>query len=178
MTYPVQGQEVVPASPARGAGQVNPYRGLDVHGVPSAAVWQDVPAPEVDTVKVPVYEEPEVQEPVPVRIVSEGGRERRLFRTYSDSVKPLADVPARMIVPLNEHRTKVTVYNTDTGGNGILLASSPDALPLAGIPVASTATGNAKEEFTSETPVYACTANGAPGTVVRVVIKEEYAVQE
>lgn len=172
------GPEVVPASPASGSGRLLAYRGYDVHGVASADVWQDVPPVDTDTIKVPYYEEPIPQEPVPVRIVSEGGRERRLWRTYVEYVKPLTDTPARMIVGLNEHRTKVTVINTDTGGNTILVADTAGALPLAGIPIPSTATGNAKEEFTSETPVYACTAGVVAGTVVRVVVKEEYAVKE
>lgn len=177
MTLPVNGREVVPGSPATGAGQFNPYRGADVHGVASADVWQDVSAPEVDTVKVPVQEERE-QEPVPVRIVTEGGRERKIFRVYVEYVTPLVDGPARQIVGLNEHRTKVTVFNTDVGGNGILLSDRAENLPWAGIPVESTAAGNAKEEFTSESPVYCCAGGIASGTKVRLVIKEEYSVIE
>lgn len=97
----------------RNGGWVLPYRGMEAHGVDPNSSPPD-PVPDIfDEGQV----EPFVQSPpnratvpVPVRIVAEGSRETKEFRTSQES----AGADVRQIVGRNDARTKLTLFNTGT----------------------------------------------------------------
>lgn len=99
----------VQPTPERYAGENNPYRGVQEHGVEPTEESMQPPAHAEG--RPVVYEEPpEEQEPVPVRIVGEFGREIRLGQT--DSVTLLKG-QKRQLLGKDDKRISALVRNMD-----------------------------------------------------------------
>jgi len=144
-----------------GAGQFNPYRGMDVHGVASPDVWQDVPAPDTATAEVPVYQEPVEPEPIPVRIVSEAARELRTHRVGTVPIKPLSEVT----VVLGRHESRVRALVTNTGTIPVYVVNDRSGQSFNGFPLAI----NATYEFTDEDALYIVNDGSAtPGIIAYI----------
>lgn len=85
---------------------MHPYRGFEDHGVPVTTVDHPI-MPETGTVQAHYMQPVHQPEPIPVRIVTEGGREYRTFHTYTEGV----GVNAYAIVGRNPDRARVTIKN-------------------------------------------------------------------
>lgn len=148
----------------------NAYRGIENHGVASQNhttaedYWGLEGRPAI------VYDEPEEEpNPIPVRIVSAGGRELRKWLAFRVLVP--AGNTATQIVARDEKRTKVTIDNT-------VQVNAGDALLINHAPFNSTDYGfvvraNSKVDLTTEEGVWALPWGGGAITVTVLV---EYAV--
>lgn len=106
-------REPIKPVPEEHAGDNNPYRGIESHGV--APTERPSPVPGFSgAVEVEYLPEEREPEPVPVRIVQSGPKYRRTFRadghqyTYTD----FNGRPFRLL-PREEYRTKVTIMQTN-----------------------------------------------------------------
>lgn len=97
----------------RTGGWVFPGRGMEAHGVDPNSSPPD-PTPDVFNEELvhPAEQLPPERStvPVPVRIVAEGSRESKEWRTFAESVG--SDV--RQIVGRNENRTHLIIKNSGT----------------------------------------------------------------
>ncbi|HET7414769.1 MAG TPA: hypothetical protein VFI97_03635 [Arthrobacter sp.] len=122
----------IPEHATEPSEQMLPYRGFDVHGVHGDTSPE--PVPSLDGQTVVHYREPKPEpDPIPVRIVHEGGRE---IATFSGSADYATNV-ARAIVGENIDRSSVTITNNSavtvwlnnnmvSKGNGYPLAAGKD----------------------------------------------------
>lgn len=102
-----------------------PYRGIVDHGVKSDNKFQDeIPELDYETIADPV-QPLEQLEPLPVKLVNDNPRVRRMSRMFSytlDNVTPI------MILGEQESRTRALVFS-----NGeIVIANDPSQLPNNG----------------------------------------------
>lgn len=109
----------------RYAGHNNPYRGTEEHGVAPTEEWSDVPRHATEAaVFLPPDEE---QAPIPVKVVTESGSERVLWRGQS---VPVGDTPTR-VAGGHEKRRNLQIRND--GPNAVFLGSQgSDANPITG----------------------------------------------
>lgn len=152
-------------------GDVNPYRGLDPHGVAPSEQWSDVPA--FDGTRLVEYPpEKEEPDPIPVRIVQEGPKELRTFRVRAFPLPTNGLVS--QVLGAHEWRSTVKIKNTGTVTAYILDSpsggSSIGSAPMNGYPLAQ----NESVDLTAQTAVYAC--NDGSTTVPILVIIEQYTV--
>ena len=151
-------------------GDNNPYRGLETHGVPSNNK-PEAPGAWADNHEGFTYVKPErEQDPIPVEIVNEYGREYRRFRIHRMSVD---NTRGQQFVGRNDARTSIYIRNRDAA-NSIFVSHSPtDPFngPAFGFELA------AKEELTllTQAPIYIVGNNAAMVTVQAI---EYYSVQE
>lgn len=111
----IGGQEKPDAAepqPEKYAGDNNPYRGTETHGV--AADNEPRPTQGYATRGVPIRTEtpPPNVEPVPVRIVEEGGREIRTARTGVVYAAGTASGNAKLFLGRDENRTFTRIKNS------------------------------------------------------------------
>lgn len=95
--------------PERYDGSNHPYRGIEQHGVSDSVPPAEV-MPEWGGTR-PVEYTPRKPEPdpIPVKIVQEGGKEYKTWRTRQFSVDP-GNIP-RQVVASNPHRTGLRIKN-------------------------------------------------------------------
>lgn len=152
------------------AGDNVPYRGVVDHGVPwDESDARDVPGyGERDAV---VYEQaPVEQNPIPVYIVNEGGREVRRMRTVRGVAGGSTNGRVRDILGFDEDRVSARIRNP--GADIVYITenlSDWNGAVLNGYPLIQ----NESYETRSQEPVYAAVAN-ANDASVNVII--EYAV--
>lgn len=133
ITHPVPEEPVLEEY----AGVNHPYRGIEEHGVPDVVQAYTSPRSTVERgtnmVSEPLPPEPN---PVPVRIVQSGGRERRMsrfYREFATAIRP------RSVVGADEQRTKVTVKNL--GAEDVYIGhDSGSATAMMGWPLAQNGT--------------------------------------
>lgn len=161
---PPKPQAIEPV-PERYAGENNPYRGTEAHGI----VDDTEPLEPMDYAegRPAVYDEPiEEPEPVPVMVVNRAGRERRRCRNF----RAYATVGlSAQIVGQDESRTKVRIKNL--GASDIYIgenAQSSDA--ISGWTLAQ---NEVYESFTQE-ELYARSSHATDSMQVSVHV--EYAV--
>lgn len=112
-------------------GYNNPYRGTELHGVEPNTEPRPVPshASVVDTEYDPPIPEPD---PIPVRIVTTGGRELRRSRIYQGKANA---GNCNQILGRDEQRYKVKLKNLGTSvvyvGNNDSTANANHGWPLA-----------------------------------------------
>lgn len=140
---------------------MHPYRGFEDHGVPTTTVDHPI-TPESGTIQAhyskPVHE----PDPIPVRIVTEGGREYRAFNAYSEGVSG----NAYPIVSRNVDRARVTIKNK----SGVTVWLGNDTVRKDnGYPLDS----GENVTWDVHTPIYAVTEDG---TQQRIHIAVFYAV--
>lgn len=149
------------------AGQNNPFRGTEQHGVPFEA------EPYADPLShdgVPVeYEAPEpAPDPVPVRIVQDSAQE---VSRWDGATFPITEgLRALLIVGRNEKRFSLSI--TNEGPDPVYL--SPTAAFNVGFAAVRLGAGG-EFKLTKGAEVYAMTDNGAPLATLRVV--QEYTVE-
>lgn len=154
--------------PERFAGAVMPGgRGMEQHGVPFSGAPDLVDETEMgDPLDVP---EPKPEpDPIPVRIVSEAGRERRMFRILRH-VATRTD--ATQVVGQNENRTKLKVRNIGPEAAWVA-AEQHMANSVFGFPLAV----GAEFETTGEGALWARTDPSAATDVAQLAVFHEYAV--
>jgi len=166
--FPIQGQEVVPPSPSTGAGQFNPYRGLDVHGVASPDVWQDVAAPDTATAVVPVYEEPPEPDPVPVYVVNRTGKERKDVRIHWEPVDNLRPV---RILTQDDRRTRAKIKLNEGAGVRVWISNNENVAVWNGYPLDG---GGVEFETTTQSDLWAIA--DAPPDPRKIIVLEEIAI--
>lgn len=150
------------------AGQNFPWRGIETHGVEPTdkpvepADWEDGRPVE--------YEEPKPPpDPVPVRIVSEGSRELRQFRTFGAYTGDNTSAP-RALIGQDEERSRVTVKHSVESGV-VYISHSPETCNIAeGWPLAEGETWSTE----AHTPIFAW-ADSAVQLKVAVIV--EYATK-
>lgn len=90
-------------------GSNHPYRGIESHGIEDTGRPTNPQMEWADGTRKVVYDEDKpAPDPVPVRIVTEGGEELRKFRASS----VYAGVYPRRIIGRNRDRTSVKIYNS------------------------------------------------------------------
>lgn len=147
------------------AGVNETWRGIEDHGVKPE---YDPADPETNTVDIngrPVvfdYEQaPLIQEPVPVRIVQEAGREFRTF--WTDRVTLSTGISS--LLGRDDRRVKALIINTDAAKT-VWVASSTADLVQRGYPL-----GPGKElNISGEMPVYAVATDGS-GVIVGLYVE-------
>lgn len=152
------------------AGENNPYRGIESHGVAA----NDEPSPPgawADNHEGFTYvEEPPMQDPIPVEIVTKYAREFRRFRIHRMSVDNTHGV---QFVGRNDARTSILIQNRDAANSVFIQErpTDPNNGPAYGFELAK------GEELTlfSEAPVYIVGNNAAMVTVQAI---EYYSVKE
>jgi hypothetical protein len=126
-----------------------PYLGDVDHGVKGMHDFNTALVPD-DTVRKVEYAKDDDMAPIPVRVVASDDHSevRKMFRTNSFPVPALGSSPLR-IASRNDHRTKLTLANTDAA-NAIYVSDQPDYTGLASFIL------GAKEriEFTHTSEVY------------------------
>jgi hypothetical protein len=136
----------IPPTPEQVVGYVNPYRGMEEHGVEHTAEFEDTP---VDENTLHTFDKPESEpEPIPVKIVSSGGREFRTWNVRREYANPAGSGASR-ILGQDETRTKAKL----------------------GYPIGT----NVEFEYNQEGDVWAVTDDPAAQPIAIVV---EYAVRE
>lgn len=163
----VQGEPVEP-QPEKVAGTVFPYRGVENHGVaperaPQAYVDDQWPSDDEATHYV---DGPTEDEPIPVRIVNQHSKFRRIARMRQ---VPLSSSKAL----LGRNDSRVTANIKNIGGNAVYLTPEPvdDGVALiSGYKVAAT-TGEYQNWIGTE-ELYASTGDGSSSTVCVVEIIE------
>lgn len=141
--------------PHHEAGRVNPYRGMEMHGV-SPTVDPVEPPPVLDegehiTYDAPVHE----PEPVPVRIVTERSNERQLFRV----IKEYATSDGGRKVFSGRHGIRsIRVCNLDASVT-VWISDSPNPGPGFGFPIYAKST--LELDNSRDSTLYAISENGA-----------------
>ena len=149
--------------PEEYVGENNPYRGIQDHGVEPTG--KPIGGPDYEDDIPAFYEEVKPDaDPVPVRIVSAGGRELRRFNTWQEAV---AAGTVRMIAGRNNARNSIVILNTGT--DTIYVGSSESVASYTGFPVGAGGTLS----LNTEDAVYAYAA--AQQTVACI---EEFSVKE
>jgi len=157
----------VPEAPVaeayEGMDFVNPYRGMEQHGVTPTGHWHDIdPDKGEDSVR---YDEPEpVPDPIPVRIVQESKEEYKDWTVRRDFAIP---VNAARIIQRNLHRTKATIKNIGTAV--IYIGPEPFNNSQMGYPIAV----NGEFTYDQQGDVWAMTDDAASQPVA---ILAEYSV--
>lgn len=109
---------------------LNPYRGFDPHGVDQVAASH--PTPYIDDKTLLHYTPPKPEpDPVPVRIVTEGGRE---INDFTPSIEYATNV-ARSIVGKNVDRKQITITNLGNNQTPALSVPVSSIIALPNIPV-------------------------------------------
>jgi hypothetical protein len=137
--------------PEQVAGTNFPYRGMETHGVDPGDVQITVDPEEADygtTVAIPLEPEESEPDPVPVRIVSEGGNELKEFRVIREYCR--GGESSRRIIGQDEDRSKVRIKNLHASDSLYVSDIAFNDIGM-GYPIAS----GSELELTSKTPVYA-----------------------
>lgn len=159
--------------PEQYAGDNNPYRGIEAHGVEAnarPAIDPDTSAIDIENARPVPYEPFEKEEtPVPVRIIrGEGdtGREYRQFwtdrRSVTDGVSPL--------LGRDDNRVTATITNTDAAKT-VYIASNFADLAQRGYPLSP----GKDRTIAGEMPVFVSSADGTAviiGMYVETTVKE------
>lgn len=121
------------------AGDNNPYRGIENHGVASDNQWRetDEDMPDHDGRLVTVYETDEdTPDPIPVVVVNESSRERRAFRNVTGYAGGTDNGGrARMLLGQDSSRSQATIRNKSLGAV-IWINDTPEtATPMSGYPI-------------------------------------------
>jgi|SRR4051812_13327262 hypothetical protein len=156
----------IPPTPEQVVGYVNPYRGMEEHGVEHTAEFEDTP---IDENTLHTFDKPESEpEPIPVKIVSSGGREFRTWNVRREYANPAGSGASR-ILGQDETRTKAKLKNIGTA----IIFISPDPInnSALGYPIGT----NVEFEYNQEGDVWAVTDDPAAQPIAIVV---EYAVRE
>lgn len=112
------------------AGENNPYRGTNDHGVPVKVNPPEMP--DWDNPEIVEYEaEERLPEPVPVRIVSESAKELRKWRHTNEFV----DSTQRRIVGAWDKRTTLKIANQ--GPATVFIAPDSNVSAMNGYPLAA-----------------------------------------
>lgn len=149
-------------------GENIPYRGTETHGVPITVGpdgfdgYEDMHSGEYEP------QEPE-PDPVAVRIVTQGGRELRRFRTGTEILDSTAAPIVRMIAGRNPARTQITIKNT--GAGIVYIGESESVASYTGFAIAA----GALQALNAEDAIYAVAAAGTTGTLS---LLEEFTVRE
>ena len=162
-----KGHEVpIPPTEEQVVGHVNAYRGMETHGVEPNADFDDT---DVDENTLRTYHDLPVEStPIPVRIVSVGGRELRMWNVRREYANPAA-IGASRILPQDEARSKAKLKNIGTA----IIYISPDPInnTALGYPIAV----GAEYEFNQEGDMWAITDDVAIQPIAIIV---EYTVAE
>lgn len=150
-------------------GSNHPYRGTEIHGVDDTVDAKDVVVDYQATQEGITYiHEPEVETPIPVRIVQEYGRQFLRFRTHKMTFDGNTII---RILPRNEARTYAKIYNS---GNQILaIGNNPSTRLYTGYTLNA---ANPFLEIRTQDEVWAWN-DGAAGNFGEVQVYEEFAVQ-
>lgn len=158
-------KEGIAPVPETYAGRNLPYRGVVDHGVDvntepvEPQDWTDGRPVEYDA-------PPDDVTVVPVRIVEEGARELRRFRTSVAYAGGTDHGRARQIINQDENRTSVTIRNR-TIDKTIWYSDKPEtANELGGYPLDA----GAEKTLTAHTAVYA-TVEDAADTAVHILVE-------
>lgn len=159
--------EAIPPVPEHPAGDNNPYRGTESHGV--AAVNKPSPTQgDWDTQEGRTYLPAEQEyEPIPVRIVQEHGNEFRQFRVHKFTI-----LGVTMILPRNLSRISARLRNS---GNEVLYLGS-DANVVDYLAYTLNA-ANPTLDIRTQDAVYITNIGGVAGPAGQIEIYEEYAVE-
>lgn len=158
---------IIPPSPATGAGQYNPYRGLDVHGVASPDQWQDVQAPDTATAKVPTHEEPPEPEPIPVYVVNESGKERKDIRIHWE---PVDNVRPVRILSQDDRRIGAKIKLNEGAGVRVWIGNSESVTSWNGYPL------DGGVEFSTVTQSDLWAVADTPPDPRKLIVLEEIAI--
>lgn len=158
--------EPIPPQMEAAEGDNIPYRGIVDHGVPVAHTFHDFAGYE-DTEEGSDKEYEKEPDPIPVRIVTAGGRELRRARTWQDIVPDTTTV--RKIAGRNEARTSIVIYNNSAALVWVGFTESVTA--YTGFPVNNAGTLSLK----CENEIFAV---GTSGTPQQLCMCEEYSVEE
>jgi hypothetical protein len=113
-----------------------PYRGIETHGVhPNTTPDVDPEEADYGATRGVAYEAPEKEpDPIPVRVVPQGGGEFRTWYVIREYVR--TGTQSRMIVPRDLSRTSITIKNLHATDN-LVLNSQSFADVNAGFPLAA-----------------------------------------
>lgn len=150
------------------AGDNNPYRGTESHGVHPTVDPTNTPGYREDgrPVALPLVPDSEPPAPLPVRIVNEGGKEFDKWRVATAYAIPQAS----QIVGALRSRTTLRIRNnseTDT----VYVSPDSSCSPFTGYPLRP----GAELSLNSTDPVYACTDPAVPQVILSVLW--EYTVE-
>jgi hypothetical protein len=146
---------------------VFPYRGTEPHGVAPTEHPTSAPGFNEDTVLADVTPEAPEPEPVPVRIVSQGGREVVQWR----SMRAIVDGSQRLIVGRNERRRNLRIRNMNAAGRTVFIAPDSNVTSYDGWPLAP---GTELQFTAAQSEVYGVSDDGSQ---VEVAILSEHAIE-
>lgn len=152
----------------------NPYRGIERHGVPKQYDPQFPPDYD-DEVSVDYEDEPNEPDPIPVIVVSAGGREQKRFRSMTVSVPGKDNGNMAMLIGAERNRTRILINNA-TVATHLYIADRPypaDSAPIYSYDMAS---GEKLELHTTEA-IYACTDQTAQNIRINMIIEYGLAVE-
>lgn len=162
--------EPIPPTPEQYAGENNPYRGIQDHGVPATNI-PNPPGTMADTKAGVNYLPPErVMDPVPVEIVNQFGKEFRRHRVHRASVN---NERGLQFIGRNDARTSILIRNVDAA-NSVWLYHAPID-PVNGPNVGFELAFGQDITYYSQDEIYAV---GDQATFVTLVAIEHYSVQE
>ncbi len=125
-------RKIRPPIPEHYAGDNNPYRGTEAHGVQKTVDPLLLESGTAEATKHVEYVAlPKEQDPVPVIIVQEKRNELKTLRTYNYLVR--INYPV-CIVQRREGRIQVRIHNLD-GTNKIYVGKNDTMLALMGFPI-------------------------------------------
>lgn len=166
----VQPQTHVPA-------RVLPYRGIETHGVDITDA-PDIDADEADygtTVAVPIEPPESEPEPVPVRIVQSGRRERRTFRSvvaYANGTN--RSNQGSQLLGRDDSRTKATIRNKSVDAE-LWISHAPEyANPQFGFFLAA----GERYDTSSQDAIYGTVANKPDDLPVYIAIESSIVVED
>lgn len=156
--------------PEHYAGDNNPYRGIENHGVASDSPWRetDEDMPDHDGRLVTVFDQDnEEPDPIPVRIVNRSSVERRAFRVIISYAGGMNTGRAIQILGQDDSRTAATIINRNAVGT-VFIADAPEtANDVSGWAIVENG-GSYRTE--SQKAIYA-TFTGADDGKVRIAVE-------
>jgi hypothetical protein len=146
-------------------GYVNPYRGLESHGVEPKEHWVDVP--EDDDELREYHEEKPEPDPIAVRVVSAGSEQLKLWNVRREIA--ITGGGSNRILGQDKTRTKAYIKNIGTAA--IYISPDPISNSQLGYPIAA----NVEFIYDQQGDVWAMTDDAANQPIALLV---EYAVAE
>lgn len=129
---PVRPEAIEPV-PEAYVGTNHPYRGTETHGVEDTV--DPLPGLEYGTGRLIEYDDPPTEPaPIPVKIVTEGGREIKRFRPVISYAGGTTSIQPRMILGADDARSQATIKNINTAI--VWIGHEPEyATALSGYPL-------------------------------------------
>jgi hypothetical protein len=142
-------------------GSNHPYRGIEIHGVEDNADPSNPQMEWADGTRKVIYDEDKPSiDPVPVRIVAEGGDERRRLRTWNYVLT--AGQVAR-VAQMNTNRSKIRIKNT--AAFAVFIGDTESVASYTGYPLAQ----NESLDFDTQEEIWVFNPDGALSATIALI---------